>query len=99
MPGRLRASVEVAEDESMILPAEVRQALGLTGASEVILIQKEGGIEITTTKRIVESVRALLVPYRQGCGSLVDELIADRRAEVAREEAEEIAYQAARSRP
>ena len=94
-----RVSVEVAEDGSMILPAEVSHALGLTGAGAVIFLQDEAGITVTTTDRIIESVRALAAPYLQGRGSLVDELIADRRAEAEREEAEEATYQAARSRP
>lgn len=95
----LRVTVAVAEDGSMILPAEVRHALRLTGAGEVILIQDEKGIELTTTDRLIEGVRTLAAPYLQGRGSLVDELIADRRAEAECEEAEEATYQAARSRP
>lgn len=99
MTEALRVTVEVAEDGSLTLPAEVRRALGLTGAGKVIFIQDGARIELTTTGRIVERVRALAAPYLRGCGSLADELIADRRAEAAREEAEDAAYQAARSRP
>lgn len=95
----LRVSVAVAEDGSLTLPAEVRCALGLTGAGEVILVQDEAGIELTTSDRIIERVQALAAPYLQGGGSLADELIADRRAEAAREDAEDAAYQAARSHP
>lgn len=99
MTGPLRVTVDVAEDGSLTLPTEVRGALGLTGAGKVVFIQDEAGIELTTTQRIVERVRALLAPYLQGRGSLVDELIADRRAEAAQEDAEDAAYQAARPRP
>ncbi|KTS08057.1 AbrB family transcriptional regulator [Methylobacterium radiotolerans] len=93
----LRMTVEVAEDGSLTLPAEARRALDLTSAGEVILIQEDAGIRITTMDRIVDHVQALAATYLQGCGSLADELIADRRAEAAQEEAEETAYQAARS--
>ncbi|MCZ3279730.1 AbrB/MazE/SpoVT family DNA-binding domain-containing protein, partial [Acinetobacter baumannii] len=85
----LRVTVEVTEDGGMTLPAEIRSALGLTGAGQVILDQDEDGIRITTKDQIVKRVRALAALYLRGSGSLADELIADRRAEVAREEAED----------
>lgn len=93
----LRMTVEVTEDGGMTLPAEIRSALGLTGAGQVILDQDEDGICITTKNQIIKGIRALAAPYLLGCGSLADELIADRRAEADREDAEDAAYQAARS--
>ena len=94
----LRMTVEVTEDGEMMLPAEIRSALGLTGAGRVILAQDEDGTRITTRDQIVKRVQALAAPYLRGAGSMADELIAECRAEVAREEAEDAAERA-RQRP
>lgn len=87
-PGAVSRTVQVAENGRMNLPAEMRRSLGLTGSGRVILTQDENGIRITTADQALRRVRALAAPFRKGHGSVVDELIADRRLEAAREEAE-----------
>lgn len=72
----------------MNLPADMRRSLGLTGSGRVILTQDEDGIRITSVDQALRRVRALAAPFLQGRGSVSDELIADRRAEAAREEEE-----------
>lgn len=94
----LRVTVEVTEDGEMMLPAEIRSALGLTGAGQVILARDEDGIRITTRDQIVKRVQALAAPYLRGAGSMADERIAECRAEAAREDAEDAAERA-RQRP
>ncbi|WP_157091806.1 AbrB/MazE/SpoVT family DNA-binding domain-containing protein [Methylobacterium nodulans] len=72
----------------MNLPADMRRVLGLTGPGRVILTQDEDGIRITTADQALKRVRALAAPFLQGRGSVVDEFIAERHAEAAREAAE-----------
>lgn len=88
----LRMTIDVSDDSGMILPLEMRDTLGLAEGGKVVLIQDENGIRITTQDRIVERVRALAAPYLSGHGSIADEFIAERRAEAARDEAEEAAH-------
>lgn len=70
----------------MNLPAEMRRGLGLTGPGRVILTQDEDGIRITTADQALRRIRALAAPFAQGRASVVDEFLAERRAEAAREE-------------
>lgn len=72
----------------MNLPADMRRELGLTGSGRVILTQDEDGIHITTADQNLRRIRALAAPYAHGRGSVVDEFIAEKRAEAAREEGE-----------
>jgi AbrB family looped-hinge helix DNA binding protein len=87
MSAPLRRTVQVGENGRMNLPAEMRRLLGLNGPGRVILTQDEDGIRITTAEQALRRVRDLAAPFRRG-GSVVDEFIAERRAEAAREEAE-----------
>ncbi len=80
--------IPIQENGRMILPAELRRALGV-GKGDRILIQAEGDrIEITTTQRArhraQERFRAL-VPDGE---PVVDTFLAEKRVEVAREDEE-----------
>ncbi|MEF2074391.1 hypothetical protein [Consotaella aegiceratis] len=48
----------------------------------------QSGIHITTRKHALQRVRELVAPYVKEGVSMVDKLIADRRAESAKEENE-----------
>nr|WP_298961838.1 AbrB/MazE/SpoVT family DNA-binding domain-containing protein [uncultured Methylobacterium sp.] len=82
----LRRTVQVAENGRMNLPAEMRRGLGLSGGGRVILTQDEDGIRITTADQALKRIRALAAPFAQGRSSVVDEFLAERRAEAARED-------------
>ena len=69
----------------MALPADVRRALGIKDGDRVNLNIADGRLNIRTMEQVVRDMQTRvgrLVP--EGI-SLVDELIADRRAEAARE--------------
>lgn len=76
----------------IVIPAELRRELGIKDGDSVILERDEsGGFVLKTRAQVVQEVRAAFRAMRQpgvDYGSVVDELIADRRAEAAREEAE-----------
>lgn len=77
--------VQVAENGRMNLPADVRRALGLTGAGRIILTQDENGVLLTTSDHALKRVRALAAPFKPEGRSVVDELLSDRREAAARE--------------
>lgn len=72
----------------VVVPKEYRQKLGIKEGDEVIWTEVDGQIVLTSRKMQLEQSRRffdeLMADY-QG-PSLVDELIAERRAEAAREE-------------
>ena len=82
----LRRTVQVAANGRMNLPADMRRGLGLNGAGRVILTQDEDGIRISTVDQALKRIRALAAPFAQGRASVVDEFLAERRAEAARED-------------
>ena len=77
----------------VVVPKSYRAKLGIKEGDEVIWIEVDG--QIVLTSRLMQIQRAqrffdaLLADYKGN--SLVDELIAERRAEAAREEAESFA--------
>ncbi|MGX7709546.1 AbrB/MazE/SpoVT family DNA-binding domain-containing protein [Methylobacterium sp. Gmos1] len=73
----------------MNLPADMRRSLGLIGAGRVILTQDEDGIRISTADQALKRIRALAAPFAQGRASVVEEFLAERRAEAAREDGED----------
>ena len=72
----------------LVIPAEIRQQLGLEEGTSVVMRVEDGELRIMSfheaIRRVQERARKYIIPGR----SIVDELIAERRAEVAKEEAE-----------
>ncbi len=76
------------DEYRVVIPAACRKRLGLRAGQELLIKVTERGLEMTTydlaLKRFQEQVQAL-VPADI---SLVEELIAERRAEAAKEAGE-----------
>lgn len=75
----------------IVIPAELRREFGIKDGDSLVIERDEQGRMILKTylqvvKEVQAEFRAMLPPDYKG--SLVDELIADRRAEAAREDAE-----------
>ncbi len=69
----------------IVIPAEYRRALGLR-EGDPVTVQLDGGeLRILTRAQAIRRAQEILAPYLAGKGSLADELIAERRAEAARE--------------
>lgn len=82
----------------VVIPKEMREALGIPEGGELRLTVEDG--ELRGSTRLAAFLRlerklASLAPS-EGEASAVDELIAERRAEAAREEADERAWDKAR---
>ncbi len=69
----------------VVIPAEYRRALGLREGDRVMVQLDDGVLRILTHARAIRKVQEALAPYFAGKPSPVDELIAERRAEAARE--------------
>ena len=78
----------LSEGGRIVIPAEFREALGLAVGDEVRLRLDDGEIRIFTLDHAIRQAQELVRRYVPEGVSLVDELIAERRAEAAREEAE-----------
>ena len=84
-----RYDIPVQENGRMILPAELRRALGVGKGDRVVILTTDDGVELTTAQRARRRAQERfrrLVP--EGVG-VVDEFLAEKRAEVAREDAED----------
>ena len=62
----------------LVIPADLRARLGLAPGTPVVLVETPRGLVLTSR----EQAKALVREQLAG-GSLVDELLADRRAEAA----------------
>ena len=74
-------------DGSLVIPHEVAEALGLTRGDKVFATFKDDRFEIISADTALAEAQAIVAKYVRPGVSLADELIKDRRAEAAREEA------------
>jgi hypothetical protein len=76
----------VREDGSVVLPDLVRQAFDISGRGAVMARLEGDEFKLISLATAMKRVDALMAPYRWTGGPLAsDELIAERRAEAARE--------------
>ena len=83
-----RYEVPVQENGRMILPAELRQALELGKGDRVVLQRVDDRIELTTARLSRARVQARVRAQFPDAKNVVDEFLAERRAEARRELAE-----------
>ena len=67
------------------IPASYRRALGIDDGDMVVIDMTDGELRVRSTAALVRDAQALVRQYVAPETSLVDELIAERRAEAARE--------------
>ncbi|HEV2325603.1 MAG TPA: AbrB/MazE/SpoVT family DNA-binding domain-containing protein [Terracidiphilus sp.] len=83
--GTVEARTRINENGRIVIPAEIRQKLGIKSGDTLYLIADGDALRIEShrarIRRIQESLRHLIPPDRV----LSDELIADRREEARRE--------------
>lgn len=81
------ARVRVNEQGRLVIPLAVRRAAGISPGEEVALIVEGDHVEIVTDSALLARIHENAL-RSTAIGSVVDELIAERRAEAARELAE-----------
>ena len=81
------AIVVVGDRGRMVLPSTVRRKLGLTAGTRLLVdVEPDGSLKLQPFRAAAEQTRGLLrelAPYE---GSAVDDLLAERRADAARED-------------
>ncbi len=81
--------LDVKPDGSLPLPLEVVELLEATPGHRVFVEVKDDRLTVMSAKAALEEARAIVRKYIPAGVSLSDELIADRRAEAAREAADD----------
>lgn len=80
-----RFEVPLSENGRMILPAELRQALGVGKGDRVVLQRVDDRIELTTARLSRARAQARIRAQFPDATGVVDEFLAERREEAARE--------------
>ncbi len=77
--------IRIAENGRMVLPRSARKALGVTGAGVLVLSIDGDNVKLTSMRQSIKRAQDL---YRQHATNdlTVDDFIAERRAEAARED-------------
>ena len=79
--------MKVSDGGRVVIPAEIRQSMGLKEGDTVLWELRGGEAVLTTRLAQMRDAQAIVQQYVPEGVSLVDELIVDRRAENARDEA------------
>lgn len=77
----------LGEDRRVAIPAKLCARLGLAVGDPLVLEDDGDSLRLVPCARLLADVQAAFAPYRVPGESLVDELIAGRRAEASREDA------------
>jgi AbrB family looped-hinge helix DNA binding protein len=77
--------VKVDATGRVVLPVEARQRFGIKPGEELILEADEQGLRLKTVRQAIAEAQALFARFVPPGVSLVEELLAERREEAARE--------------
>jgi AbrB family looped-hinge helix DNA binding protein len=73
----------------VVLPSDVRSALGLeTGSRMLLSTERDGSLRLRPYRSVADQGRGMLAGLTPTGESMVDELLAERRREAAREDRE-----------
>jgi AbrB family looped-hinge helix DNA binding protein len=85
-PKGLSADLVVNQQGRVTIPAQIRREAGIEAGTPLVVYVEDGRVVIETRARLAQRLRREIAESWTGEGSVVDELIADRRAEAARED-------------
>jgi len=77
--------VEVGAKGRLVIPAPLRRQLGIDEGTELVALVEDGALVLMTRDAIADRLHAMFAHVKH---SMADELIAERRAEAEREDAE-----------
>jgi AbrB family looped-hinge helix DNA binding protein len=77
--------VRVTEGGQIVIPVEYREALGINVGDEIRLRLEDGELRLFTLAEAIRRIQEMVRAHVPEGVSLVDELIAERRAEAERE--------------
>lgn len=81
-----RGEITVNEQGRVTIPVQVRRAAGIAAGVPLVVYVEDGRVVIETRDQLADRIRRDVAATWTGDGSVVDELITDRRAEAVREE-------------
>jgi AbrB family looped-hinge helix DNA binding protein len=80
--------IMVAANGRVSIPAAQRKALGLEKGGMVVARVENGELQLRPVRKVLSEMRADLAAYLKASGDTTDHFLADRRAEVLREDQE-----------
>ncbi|MBL8227881.1 MAG: AbrB/MazE/SpoVT family DNA-binding domain-containing protein [Bryobacterales bacterium] len=84
----MTATARIDRAGRVLIPLKLRKELGLTEDSEVVLRVEDGQLLMQTREEAVRRARERLKRLKRPGLTVVDEFLAERRAEAKRERAE-----------
>ncbi len=78
-------TVVLGESGRIVLPAAIRKEFGLEPGERLTVISEAGEIKILSRKMALESIRAGIVKSRGSLKGILDDFLAERHEEPARE--------------
>jgi AbrB family looped-hinge helix DNA binding protein len=78
-------TVVLGESGRIVLPAAIRKELGLKVGDRLTVSSDQGTIRILSRKMALESIRAGIIRHRGSLNGILDEFLAERHEEAARE--------------
>jgi AbrB family looped-hinge helix DNA binding protein len=78
-------TVVLGESGRIVLPAAIRKELGLKTGDRLTVTSDGGSIRILSRKTALASIRAGIIKHRGSLDGILDEFLAERREEAARE--------------
>ena len=76
---------KIGKGGRIVIPAAMRKLIGVSEGDELILRYRDGRLEIMTVRQAVQDAQNLVSRFVPEDRRLVDELLAERRAEAKRE--------------
>jgi AbrB family looped-hinge helix DNA binding protein len=78
-------TVILGESGRIVLPAAIRKKYGLRPGERLTVISEPDGIRILSRKMALESIRAGIIKKRGSLKGILNDFLAERREEAARE--------------
>ena len=78
-------TVVLGESGRIVLPAAIRNELGLKTGDRLTITSDGSAIRILSRKMALEGIQADIIKHRGSLEGILDEFLAERRAEAARE--------------
>lgn len=80
--------VRVAAGGRVVIPADIRQSLGVKEGDELLIVRDGDGIRMTTVLQTAKEVQSFFAKFKKPGEGVVDEFLAGRRAEALKEDGE-----------
>lgn len=75
----------MGESGRVVLPSAIRKELGLKAGDRLTVISDEGAIRILSRKMALANIRAGIIKQRGSLDGILDEFLAEKHEEAARE--------------